>query len=205
MFFFECINSNFKIYMGRDKFENEELIKYGFPEDIWFHVDNLSSAHVYLRLPPGSTINDIPIAVLNDCLQLVKENSIQGSKESKVDIIYTPWSNLKKTASMDIGQIGFHDNRLVQKQRNISRDQQILRRILRSKQEVSPDFAKEKESYMLEQRGRQRFQQEEARRKEQEDRIAQEMLQQQREYTSLMQTSNMKSNRDAADLEEDFM
>ncbi len=22
--------------MGKDKFENEELIKYGFPEDIWF-------------------------------------------------------------------------------------------------------------------------------------------------------------------------
>ena len=57
------------IYMGRDKFENEELIRYGLPEDIWyilfrvkdlkkyylsvfrFHVDDLSSAHVYLRLP----------------------------------------------------------------------------------------------------------------------------------------------------------
>ncbi|KAL1932022.1 hypothetical protein VTP01DRAFT_9078 [Rhizomucor pusillus] len=23
------------IYMGKDKFENEDLIKYGFPEDIW--------------------------------------------------------------------------------------------------------------------------------------------------------------------------
>lgn len=23
-------------------------------QDIWFHVDKLSSAHVYLRLPPGS-------------------------------------------------------------------------------------------------------------------------------------------------------
>lgn len=39
------------MFMGRDKFENEDLIKYGFPEDVWFHVDNLSSAHVYLRLP----------------------------------------------------------------------------------------------------------------------------------------------------------
>ncbi|KAF5923527.1 hypothetical protein HPG69_006698 [Diceros bicornis minor] len=28
----------------------EDLIKYGWPEDIWFHVDKLSSAHVYLRL-----------------------------------------------------------------------------------------------------------------------------------------------------------
>lgn len=41
------------IYMGKDKFENEELIKYGWDEDIWFHVDDLSSAHVYLRLKSG--------------------------------------------------------------------------------------------------------------------------------------------------------
>ena len=27
---------DFTIFMGLDKFENEELIKYGFPEDIWF-------------------------------------------------------------------------------------------------------------------------------------------------------------------------
>ncbi|XP_030885901.1 coiled-coil domain-containing protein 25 isoform X2 [Leptonychotes weddellii] len=29
---------------------DEDLIKHGWPEDIWFHVDKLSSAHVYLRL-----------------------------------------------------------------------------------------------------------------------------------------------------------
>lgn len=26
---------DFTIFMGLDKHENEELIKYGFPEDIW--------------------------------------------------------------------------------------------------------------------------------------------------------------------------
>lgn len=31
---------------------DEDLIKYGFPEDVWFHVDKVSSAHVYLRLQP---------------------------------------------------------------------------------------------------------------------------------------------------------
>jgi len=29
-------DARYKIYMGRDKIENEELIKYGLPEDIWF-------------------------------------------------------------------------------------------------------------------------------------------------------------------------
>lgn len=38
------------IYMGKDKFENEDLIKYAFPNDLWFHADDYSSAHVYIRL-----------------------------------------------------------------------------------------------------------------------------------------------------------
>ena len=52
MFFFEA-RGGFLVYMGKDKFENEKLIEYGWPEDVWFHVDDLSSAHVYLRLPRG--------------------------------------------------------------------------------------------------------------------------------------------------------
>ncbi|MBA0787114.1 hypothetical protein Gotri_028174 [Gossypium trilobum] len=40
-------------FMGLDKYENEELIKYGFMEDIWFHVDKMSSTYIYLRLKKG--------------------------------------------------------------------------------------------------------------------------------------------------------
>ena len=65
--------------MGRDKYENEELIKYSFPEDIWFHVDNFSSAHVYIRLPKGSTMDNLSEQVLEDMAQLTKANSIEGS------------------------------------------------------------------------------------------------------------------------------
>ena len=43
---FSFENLKLKIYMGKDKFENEELIKNGLNCDVWFHVDNLSSAHV---------------------------------------------------------------------------------------------------------------------------------------------------------------
>ena len=71
MVFFYTTSEGYTIYMGADKYENEggdlrnplnhflydnlscllaDLIKYGIPEDIWFHVDDMSSAHVYLRL-----------------------------------------------------------------------------------------------------------------------------------------------------------
>ena len=28
-------SDDWMIYMGKDKFENEELIRYGLPEDVW--------------------------------------------------------------------------------------------------------------------------------------------------------------------------
>ena len=51
VFFFTCVDERYTVYMGKDKYENEELLKYGWPEDVWFHVDSFSSAHVYLRMP----------------------------------------------------------------------------------------------------------------------------------------------------------
>ena len=83
----------------------QDLIKYGLPHDVWFHVDNLSSAHVYLRLPSGASMDDIPAETLEDCAQLVKANSIQGSKQASVDVVYTMWANLHKTAAMQVGQV----------------------------------------------------------------------------------------------------
>ena len=54
------------VYMGKDKFENESLIKYSFPKDIWFHVESLSSAHVYLRLEGLETLDDIPSELIEE-------------------------------------------------------------------------------------------------------------------------------------------
>lgn len=74
-------------------------------------MDDLSSAHVYIRMPEDCTIDQIPQDVLNDCAQLVKANSIEGSKKTSVKVVYTPWANLNKRGGMDVGQIGFHDTK----------------------------------------------------------------------------------------------
>lgn len=42
---------NFMLFYFENELD-EELIQWGWPEDVWFHVDKLSSAHVYLRLRP---------------------------------------------------------------------------------------------------------------------------------------------------------
>ena len=85
-FICELFDPPLTIYLGEDKFVNEELIRYGFPEDIWFHVDGVSSAHVYLRLPMGMGLDDIPPDVLEDCGQLTKANSISGCKQDSVKV-----------------------------------------------------------------------------------------------------------------------
>jgi predicted ribosome quality control (RQC) complex YloA/Tae2 family protein len=66
------------VYVGKDKFENEDLIKFGWEEDVWFHVDKLSSAHIYLRLREGESWDNIPEELLTDLAQLTKANSIEG-------------------------------------------------------------------------------------------------------------------------------
>jgi hypothetical protein len=61
-------------------FPDEHLIRWGWPQDVWFHVDKVSSAHVYLRLNPGQTLDDVDMTVIEDAAQLVKANSITGNK-----------------------------------------------------------------------------------------------------------------------------
>ena len=67
VFFFVCsYDPSIIIYMGKDKYENEELIKWAWPDkDIWFHVDDLSSAHVYLRANDAiKCYGDIPDEII---------------------------------------------------------------------------------------------------------------------------------------------
>ena len=65
---------------GASECADEDLIRYAWPQDVWFHVDKLSSAHVYLRLPDGMAWDAIPAPLLVDCAQLVKANSIEGMR-----------------------------------------------------------------------------------------------------------------------------
>ncbi|KAJ3162805.1 Coiled-coil domain-containing protein 25 [Geranomyces michiganensis] len=132
------------IYMGKDKYENEELIKHGWPEDVWFHVDKLSSAHVYLRLPKGQSWENIDEALLGDLAQLTKANSIEGNKKNNLTIIYTPWSNLKKTAGMETGQVTFFRSTMVKRVHVKERDNAVINRLNKSKVERHPDLSEEK-------------------------------------------------------------
>ena len=54
--------------------------------------------------------------------------------------MYTPWSNLKKTADMDVGQVGFHKGKLVRRT-HVTKDKEIVKRLNKTKEERFPDLA----------------------------------------------------------------
>lgn len=177
----------------------------GWPEDVWFHVDKLSSAHVYLRLNPGQTLDDVPTPVIEDACQLVKANSIQGNKTNNIDVVYTMWDNLKKTPGMEVGQVAFHRDKDVRKFHVEKRINEIVNRLNKTKREEKPDFRgireerdrkeREDKKHLLKlQKEREKV---EAKRKEEEAEA--------RSYKSLMKEENMKSNYDDGNDSDDFM
>jgi len=144
--------------MGEDKYENEELIKWGWPEDVWFHVDKLSSAHVYLRLKENQTLDDVPMSIIEDAAQLVKYNSIQGNKMNDIDVVYTMWGNLHKTEGMEVGQVSFHKQKEVRKIRVAKRENVIVNRLNKTKKEVvKPDLRGQREERDKQERDQQGF------------------------------------------------
>ncbi|RMZ81063.1 hypothetical protein DV738_g2375, partial [Chaetothyriales sp. CBS 135597] len=178
------------IYVGKDKVENEDLIKFGWDEDV--------CAHVYLRLKPGQSWTDIQPKLLEDC-----------NKKDNVTVIYTPWSNLRKDASMATGQVSFHDPKAVKKVHVPTRQNPIVNRLNKTKVEKFPDLRAEREADQREKRKAERIERENQKAKDREERKRRDELRWQKDhaYDDLMREENMVSNEDrnASFYEDDFM
>jgi len=195
---------------------DEDLITHGWPQDIWFHADKLSSAHVYLRIPhpapPWYTSWDtLPAELLADLAQLTKANSIEGNKKDNVAVVYTPWANLRKDGSMTVGQVSFHDQRNVRRVHVAQRENVIVNRLNKTKVERMPDLAAEKEERMKVDRRRERMEREEQRRAEdaQKEEWARNKYEKDHAYDDVFSEENMAaavSNHDRDEnWEDDFM
>lgn len=193
------------LFMGVDKYENENLIRWGWPEDVWFHVDKVSSAHVYVRLRKGQTIDDMPQALVEDCAQLVKANSIQGNKMNNIDVVYTPWDNLKKTGEMAVGQIGFKDDSKVKKIRVAKRINEIVNRLNKTEKKEDIDYRAEREERDAKERQIAKQRQREVKEKELMEMEAKEQERKIRNYEGMFEPEKMLSNVEAGNLSDDFM
>lgn len=229
--YFKCTDDRYEVYMGKDKHENEDLIKYGWPEDIWFHVDSYSSAHVYLRLPAGTcdmaqiktkedakqklvaALDSVPQSVIDEMCQLVKANSIEGCKLAECDIVYTPFLNLKKEDRMDTGQVGFKEECFRKLIRNVKKDKEMVKIIEKTRVERSADLKEEQEQRNAEERTRRKIflAEEKAKQKEEDKKRAEEK--ELKSYTALADlekssnadASKTKSIEECREIEDDFM
>ncbi|XP_043469222.1 coiled-coil domain-containing protein 25 [Leptopilina heterotoma] len=205
VFYFESdvVEPPVTLFMGVDKHENEDLIKWGWPEDVWFHVDKFSSAHVYLRLRCGQTIDDIPSSVLDDAAQLVKANSIEGNKMNDVDVVYTMWSNLKKTQGMDVGQVGFHKEKEVRKLHVAKRLNALVNRLNKTKRSEQVNFRLAKEERDRKEREDKKRILREQKEKEKQDEKQRQDEAEIRSYNSLFKNAKMTMNTDNSGYDSD--
>ena len=126
--YFKTSDDSFVIYMGIDRHENALLAEFGWNEDILFHCDKVSSAHVYLRTKKKidqklfkkiSKKSDfrkyfgISETVIDECLLLTKANSRDAKQSKRAKIIATPWTNIRPVARMAPGTIQFNDLLLI--------------------------------------------------------------------------------------------
>ena len=146
--------AGFTVYMGKDSAENDALIEYGWRSDVWFHVDSLSSAHVYLRLPVetalcgcehrcGCLLEAVPEEIVEEMCQLVKANSISGVKMASVSVVYTPHSNLRKEANMKEGAVSFHSAAHL-RLKLVEKDRELVKRLEKTRREAFPDLHQER-------------------------------------------------------------
>ena len=145
---------------------------------------------------------------MEDCMQLVKHNSIQGDKQQTVTVVYTPWTNLKKTNGMDVGQVGFHDDSLALK-KTITKNANIYKILEKTRVQKVVDLAGQRDARDKADRLAEKKAKEAARAADKEERVAKQRQDDLLHYKDVMVESKMKSNKEQKktlqQLEEDFM
>jgi cell envelope opacity-associated protein A len=132
-----------------------------------------------------------------------------GNKKDNITVIYTPWANLRKDASMATGQVSFHDPKKVKKVHVSVRKNVIVNRLNKTREEKFPDLRAEKETDQKEKAKVERIEREKQKAKDREERQRRDELRWQKDhaYDDMMREENMVSNqdRDAGFYEDDFM
>ncbi len=95
----KATETSYTLYYGRNASENWELYDSAEADDLWFHLDDFPSAHVYLQVSK----DDPSEAALQYAARLVLQRTPKVNQETpkikKVNVIYCPRSNLKKGKS----------------------------------------------------------------------------------------------------------
>jgi coiled-coil domain-containing protein 25 len=133
-----------------------------------------------------------------------------GNKKNDVKVVYTPFTNLKKEASHEAGQVAFHSTKLLKFITVEKRINAIVNRLNHTKSEdTKMDWAADKERRLREEKGRRRAQFEASRQQREVEEREKEASKQARSYDNVFKQEKMTSNKfdgpvDVKKYEEEF-
>ncbi len=114
--------------------------------------------------------------------------------------------------SMEVGQVGFRDEKAVLRAHVAARNNEILNRLQKSRQERFPNLAAEREAYDAEVRAERKAAERQRRKEEEEAARERRRAEQERSYDRIMDSQKMMTNKETAEkyasveeAEEDFM
>lgn len=81
----------YDLYIGENKFENDKIIKMSNGNDLWFHLEKFSSAHIVLK----TNGDNIPKKYIKEIATKFSYNKKGLSK--KYSVMYTEIKNVKLT------------------------------------------------------------------------------------------------------------
>eukprot|EP00877_Chromochloris_zofingiensis_P013082 jgi/Chrzof1/8027/UNPLg00072.t1 len=100
---------------------------------------------------------------------------------------------------MDIGQIGFHDQRNVLKVKVEKKMKDVINRLEKTRQERNPDLQAEKQAYEDQSRGKRRAEERAQRQLDKQAKEEERCMAEMRSYKTRMKEDNMVSNTELKD------
>ena len=98
--YIDCIKGYIEFKVGQNAHENFNIIDKSNPDDIWFHISQVSSCHVIATIPSEKKydkkqLKKIAVQGAVICKQNSKYNSDQA-----VHVMYTKVQNVEKTCTI---------------------------------------------------------------------------------------------------------
>lgn len=90
--------------VGQNAADNIDVIRNAFPNDLWFHANEVSSCHVVARIRTGLTKKQIHTIVKYGCA-LCKNHTLKLKKQVHVEFVYTEVKNIDIPDNEPVGTV----------------------------------------------------------------------------------------------------
>ena len=91
------LGMNIDFQVGKNAYDNFDIIKAADPNDLWFHINELASCHVIANMPDDINFNKKQIMyIIKQGAILCKQHSKYKSHK-KISIVYTQIKNITPT------------------------------------------------------------------------------------------------------------